>query len=48
METLIVIAVLCGVVYWAFRAGKSQGSRKAYHVGRQRERKRANRHRTRR
>ena len=48
METLIVIAVVCGVVYWAFRTGKSEGSRKAYGIGRRHERKRANRHRTKR
>ena len=47
METFIVIAILCGVVYCAFRAGKSEGSRKGYHVGRMHQR-RANRHRSKR
>ncbi len=46
MEGLVVIAILAGLAYWAFRAGKSEGSRKGYHVGRQHERKRANRRRT--
>lgn len=46
MEALVLIAILCGLAYWAFRAGKTVGSKKGYHVGRRHERKRANRHRT--
>jgi hypothetical protein len=46
METLIAIAVLGGVVYWAFKTGKREGSQKGYHVGRQHERKQVKRHRT--
>jgi hypothetical protein len=46
MEALIVIAVLLVLAYWAFRAGKREGSTKGYRVGRQHERRRrARRHR---
>ncbi len=40
MEGLIVIAIVCGVVYWAFKSGKREGSQKGYGVGRRHERQR--------
>ncbi len=38
MEGLIVIAIACGLVYWAFKAGKRDGSVKGYGAGRRHER----------
>ena len=33
MKSLIVIVILIGLVYWAFKAGKREGSVKGYGVG---------------
>ena len=43
MEGLIVIAIVCGLVYWVFKAGKREGSVKGYGVGRRHERRRRRR-----
>jgi len=40
MKSLIVIVILIGLVYWAFKAGKREGSVKGYGVGRRHERRR--------
>lgn len=34
MESVIVIAILFGIGYWAFRNGKRIGSRKGFNTGR--------------
>ena len=38
MEGLIVIAIVCGLVYMAFKVGKRDGSVKGYGAGRRHER----------
>ena len=38
MEGLLVIGILIAFVYWAFKAGKREGSVKGYNVGRRHER----------
>ena len=40
MKTLIAIVILLAVLYWAFKAGKREGSVKGYGVGRRHERRR--------
>jgi hypothetical protein len=39
MEGIIIIAVVLAFSYWAFKAGKREGSQKGYGVGRHRERR---------
>jgi len=38
MESLIVFAILAGIGYWLYRAGKRTGSIKGFNVGRRRRR----------
>ena len=38
MESLIILAVVVGVGYWFYKAGKRQGSRSGYHAGLRRRR----------
>jgi hypothetical protein len=38
MESLILIGILVGIGYWIYKAGKREGSRKGFHVGRRRGR----------
>ena len=38
MEGMVVITIVCGLVYWAFKAGKRDGSVKGYGAGRRHER----------
>ena len=40
MESLIAIAILSVLAYWAFKTGKHEGSKKGYGVGRRHERRR--------
>ena len=40
MKSLIAIVILLALLYWAFRAGKREGSVKGYGVGRRHERRR--------
>ena len=40
MGELIVLGILIGVGTWLYKAGKSIGSRKGFHVGRSRGRRR--------
>ena len=40
MEGLIVLGMLAFVGYWLYRAGKREGSRKGFGVGRNRARRR--------
>ena len=40
MKSLIVILILIGLAYWAFKAGKREGSAKGYGAGRRHERRR--------
>ncbi len=40
MEGVIVIAILSGLAYWAFKTGKREGSKKGYGVGRRHQRRR--------
>ncbi len=40
MKSLIAIVILIGLVYWAFKAGKREGSVKGYGAGRRHERRR--------
>jgi hypothetical protein len=40
MGELIVLGILIGVGTWLYKAGKSIGSRKGFHVGRSRGRSR--------
>ncbi len=43
MEEFVIIAILCGLGYWAFRVGKREGSRQGFGAGRRRERRRSRR-----
>ena len=45
MESFVIVTILAGVIYWAFRSGKRQGSRRGYSVGRRHERRRLGRRR---
>jgi len=36
---LIGLAVIAGVAWWFYKSGKSIGSRKSFHVGRSRRRR---------
>jgi hypothetical protein len=38
MEGIIVVAIVIAFVYWAFKAGKREGSQKGFAAGRRRER----------
>jgi hypothetical protein len=38
MESLIVLAILGGIGYWLYHAGKRTGSIKGFNVGRRRRR----------
>ena len=38
MEGVIMIAIVCGLAYWAFKAGKREGLTKGYGAGRCHER----------
>ena len=40
MEVLVVLILLCCTAWWFFNTGKRIGSRKGYHVGRSRARRR--------
>ena len=40
MEGIVVIVIVIAVFYWIYRAGKREGSVKAYGVGRKHERQR--------
>ncbi len=40
MEVLVVLILLCFTAWWFFNTGKRSGSRKGYHVGRSRARRR--------
>ena len=40
MKTLIAIVILLALLYWAFRAGKREGSVKGFGAGRRHERRR--------
>jgi len=40
MKSLIVIVILVGLAYWAFKAGKREGSVKGFGAGRRHERRR--------
>ena len=40
METLIVITVAVAILCWTYKSGKRIGSRKGYHVGFRRGRRR--------
>lgn len=40
MGEMIVLGILLGVGIWLYRSGKHIGSRKGYHVGRSRGRRR--------
>ncbi|QDT35978.1 hypothetical protein [Stratiformator vulcanicus] len=40
MEELFYIALIGGIGYWLYRAGKRTGSRKGYNVGRRHGRRR--------
>jgi len=40
MEFFVALAAAAGLIYWSFRAGKREGSRKAYFVGRRGRRRR--------
>ena len=46
MEGLIVIAVVIALSYWAFKAGKREGSHKGFAAGRRRERRQRHKSRT--
>ena len=40
MEGLFILILLGGIAWWFYKAGKRTGSRKGYHVGRSRGRRR--------
>lgn len=40
MDRLLILALLAIVAWWSYRSGKRTGSRKGYHVGRSRARRR--------
>ncbi len=40
METTIWLFVIAAIAYWIYRSGKRIGSRKGYHAGRTRNRRR--------
>jgi hypothetical protein len=40
MDSLVVLALLGVAVWWFYKAGKRIGSRKGYHIGRSRSRRR--------
>jgi len=45
MELLIAVAIAIGLLCWAFRAGKREGSTKGFGAGRRHERRQAVRRR---
>jgi hypothetical protein len=40
VESLFALAILAAVAWWFYKSGKRVGSRKGYHVGRSRRRRR--------
>ena len=40
MTELIVLGIVLALIYWAFKSGKREGSRKGYGVGRKHGRRR--------
>jgi len=44
MDGVIGVAILAALGYWCFKAGKSEGSRKGYGVGRAHQKKANRRH----
>jgi Tfp pilus assembly protein PilE len=39
MESVVVLAIIATIAYYAYRTGKRIGSRKGFHVGRRRGRR---------
>jgi Tfp pilus assembly protein PilE len=40
MESVVVLAIIATIAYYAYRSGKRIGSRKGFHAGRRRGRRR--------
>jgi hypothetical protein len=40
MESVVVLAIIATICYYAYRSGKRIGSRKGFHAGRRRGRRR--------
>ncbi len=48
MEMLVVVATVLALSYWAFKAGKREGSQRGFAAGRRRERQQRQRYEPRR